>query len=157
MFNTKAKKQTKLNNIKRRNANINNYKAKILENTGHSGTKSETYTRGLQYAFEKPNLKIPEELLKKYTGTYQSKKGNKIELKAENSHLVFKKQNVIEPFDRIAGSEDFAYFLQARPGCFLRLGNGATPMVHNAKYDFNDESLLIGAAYWTRLVERYLT
>ncbi len=75
---------------------------------------------------------------------------------ADVARELFGEQNVIEPFDRIAGSEDFAYFLQARPGCFLRLGNGATPMVHNAKYDFNDESLLIGAAYWTRLVERYL-
>jgi hippurate hydrolase len=29
-------------------------------------------------------------------------------------------------------------------------------MVHNAYYDFNDEILTLGAAYWTRLVERYL-
>jgi hippurate hydrolase len=75
---------------------------------------------------------------------------------ADVARELFGEQSVIDPFDRIAGSEDFAYFLHARPGCFLRLGNGATPMVHNAKYDFNDESLLIGAAYWTRLVERYL-
>ncbi len=75
---------------------------------------------------------------------------------AQVARELFGDEQVVEPFDRIAGSEDFAYFLQARPGCFFRLGNGATPMVHNAKYDFNDESLLIGAAYWTRLVERYL-
>lgn len=83
--------------MQNRHYNSLQFRAKILENTGHSGTKSETYTRGLQYAFEKPNLKIPEELLKKYTGTYQSKKGNKIELKAENSHLVlhFQNSNVI--------------------------------------------------------------
>jgi hippurate hydrolase len=28
--------------------------------------------------------------------------------------------------------------------------------VHTSRYDFNDENLTIGAAYWTRLVERYL-
>jgi len=28
--------------------------------------------------------------------------------------------------------------------------------VHNPQYDFNDQNLPIGAAYWTRLVERYL-
>jgi len=64
---------------------------------------------------------------------------------------------VNDHFGAIAGSEDFAYYLQKKPGCFLRLGNGANaPMLHNAAYDFNDENLTIGAAYWTRLVERFL-
>jgi hippurate hydrolase len=64
---------------------------------------------------------------------------------------------VIDPFDRIAGSEDFAYYLQRKPGCFLRLGNGeGVPMLHNASYDFNDQNLTVGTAYWTRLVERFL-
>ena len=57
----------------------------------------------------------------------------------------------------IAGSEDFAYFLQQRPGCFLRVGNGqGQPMLHNAGYDFNDANIPVGAAFWTRLVERWL-
>ncbi|RKE39627.1 hippurate hydrolase [Paraburkholderia sp. BL23I1N1] len=64
---------------------------------------------------------------------------------------------VIDPFERIAGSEDFAFYLQHKPGCFLRLGNGeGAPMLHNASYDFNDQNLTVGAAYWTRLVERFL-
>ncbi|WP_455278724.1 M20 aminoacylase family protein [Cupriavidus necator] len=64
---------------------------------------------------------------------------------------------VVTQAARIAGSEDFSYFLQERPGCFVRLGNGANqPLLHNAGYDFNDENLTVGAAYWTRLVERYL-
>jgi hippurate hydrolase len=29
-------------------------------------------------------------------------------------------------------------------------------MLHNAKYDFNDDNLTVGAAFWTRLVERFL-
>ncbi|GAC1320032.1 MAG: M20 aminoacylase family protein [Collimonas sp.] len=67
-------------------------------------------------------------------------------------------ENVISPFPAIAGSEDFAYFLQQRPGCFLRLGNGVgKPMLHNAGYDFNDENVAVGAAYWSRLVERFLS
>ena len=64
---------------------------------------------------------------------------------------------VVAPFPLIAGSEDFAYFLQQRPGCFLRIGNGTNgAMLHNAKYDYADENLVIGAAFWTRLVERFL-
>ena len=63
----------------------------------------------------------------------------------------------ISPFGPVTGSEDFAYYLQHRPGCFLRLGNGeACSMLHNARYDFDDQNLTVGAAYWTRLVERFL-
>jgi hippurate hydrolase len=40
----------------------------------------------------------------------------------------------------------------------LRLGNGeGGPTLHNANYDFNDENLIIGAAYWTRLAETFLS
>ncbi len=64
---------------------------------------------------------------------------------------------MVDGFGPIAGSEDFAYYLQEKPGCFLRLGNGeGAPMLHNASYDFNDDNLTVGAAYWTRLVERFL-
>jgi hippurate hydrolase len=66
---------------------------------------------------------------------------------------------VIAHADQLMSSEDFAYMLEQRPGCFLRLGNGVGEdgcMVHNPAYDFNDKNLPIGAAYWARLVERYL-
>lgn len=68
-------------------------------------------------------------------------------------------EHVIAHADQLMSSEDFAYMLEQRPGCFLRLGNGAGEdgcMVHNPAYDFNDKNLPIGAAYWARLVERYL-
>jgi hippurate hydrolase len=63
--------------------------------------------------------------------------------------------------DLLMGSEDFAFMLQERPGCFLRIGNGGTSeedacMVHNPGYDFNDANLPVGAAFWSRLVERFL-
>jgi len=66
-------------------------------------------------------------------------------------------ERVIAPFPPVTGSEDFAYYLQHRPGCFLRLGNGTDgAMLHNPRYDFNDDILTVGAEYWTRLVERFL-
>ena len=66
-------------------------------------------------------------------------------------------ERVVSPFGPVTGSEDFGWYLQHKPGCFLRLGNGEDrAMLHNAGYDFNDENLTVGAAYWTRLVERYL-
>jgi hippurate hydrolase len=66
-------------------------------------------------------------------------------------------ERVVFPFGPVTGSEDFAYYLQHKPGCFLRLGNGENcPMVHNSKFDFDDGNLTVGAAFWTRLVERFL-
>ena len=58
--------------------------SKILENTGHSGTKSETYSRGMQYVFEKPKLSLDVTVLSKYVGKYQSN----IEIKNENGNLA---------------------------------------------------------------------
>lgn len=65
-----------------------NLVSKILENTGHSGTKSETYGRGLQYIFERPKLDLDVAVLNKYTGTYQSANGNEVEIKNEDGQLV---------------------------------------------------------------------
>ena len=58
------------------------------------------------------------------------------------------------------GAEDFAHFLEHRPGCYAWIGNGPGDggcMLHNAHYDFNDAVLPLGVSYWVRLVERYLT
>lgn len=58
---------------------------------------------------------------------------------------------------KLMGSEDFAWMLQRCPGAYLFIGNGVSrPMVHNPAYDFNDEILLTGAAYWGALAERWL-
>ncbi|WP_250526884.1 M20 aminoacylase family protein [Caballeronia sp. GAWG2-1] len=68
-------------------------------------------------------------------------------------------EHVVDHTDLLMGSEDFAFMMQARPGTFLRIGNGAGEdgcMVHNPHYDFNDRNLPVGAAYWARLVERFL-
>lgn len=57
------------------------------------------------------------------------------------------------------GSEDFAFMLQEKPGCYLWLGNGSSEngcLLHNPHYDFNDAILPIGAAYWVKLVETAL-
>ncbi len=57
------------------------------------------------------------------------------------------------------GAEDFSYMLQEKPGCYVWLGNGLGEggcLLHNPRYDFNDDILPIGAAYWVRLVERLL-
>ncbi len=63
----------------------------------------------------------------------------------------------------LTGSEDFAFFLEEVPGCYLLIGNGDAAggghgacMVHNPGYDFNDDNVAVGSAYWSLLVERFL-
>jgi hippurate hydrolase len=52
------------------------------------------------------------------------------------------------------GAEDFAYMLEARPGCYLFIGQGDTAFCHHPSFDFNDEIAPIGASFFARLVER---
>ncbi|NUT13933.1 MAG: amidohydrolase, partial [Cupriavidus sp.] len=61
----------------------------------------------------------------------------------------------------LTGSEDFAFMLEKVPGSYLLIGNGdgdsaGACMVHNPGYDFNDDNVAIGAAYWVLLAERFL-
>jgi amidohydrolase len=54
------------------------------------------------------------------------------------------------------GAEDFSFMLQAKPGAYLRLGQGGEGacFLHNSKYDFNDEVLPLGSALFASLVEQ---
>lgn len=64
--------------------------------------------------------------------------------------------NVNRDREPIMASEDFSYMLAERPGAYINIGNGAGEevcMVHNPGYDFNDEILPLGAAYYATLVE----
>lgn len=68
-------------------------------------------------------------------------------------------ERVIRDLPPSMGSEDFAYMLQARPGAYLRLGQGSEQCrvgLHNPHYDFNDEVLPLGAALFASLIEQGL-
>jgi amidohydrolase len=66
------------------------------------------------------------------------------------------------------GAEDFSYMLQEMPGayCFIsngdgdhrHVGHGEGPCtLHNPSYDFNDDVIPLGATYWVRLVQKWLS
>ena len=69
-------------------------------------------------------------------------------------------EGVLQGEEPVTGSEDFAFFLEKVPGCYVFIGNGVGElggcMVHNPGYDFNDRVLPTGASYWVRLAETYL-
>ncbi len=81
------------------------------------------------------------------------------------------------------GSEDFAYMLLERPGCYLSIGASNPPkgtdpikgrdirrkddeqyftvenvsLLHQPEYDFNDDIIPLGATLFVRLAEHYLS
>ena len=59
------------------------------------------------------------------------------------------------------GAEDFAYYLEKRPGCFLFLGNNPSktepyPALHNPRFNFNDDALPYGMELMARIAIDYL-
>jgi hippurate hydrolase len=92
---------------------------------------------------------------RRYPPTVNTEK--ETEIAADAAAEVAGAGNVIRDFTPSMGAEDFAFMLQARPGCYVLIGNGEQSAgLHNPHYDFNDEVLTTGASYWARLVERVL-
>lgn len=59
-------------------------------------------------------------------------------------------------FPPSTAGDDFAFFSQDVPGCYVWLGNGPAvdgALHHNTGYDFSDDAIVPGIAFWTRLVE----
>ena len=77
----------------------------------------------------------------------------------EAASQVFGAANVRGDLRPSMGAEDFSYLLQACPGCYVWLGNGAGEggcMLHSPRFDFNDAIIAPGMAYWRQLVEQAL-
>ena len=67
---------------------------------------------------------------------------------------------LIDDLRPFTASEDFAFILEKCPGSYLVIGNGQGEsgcLLHNPAYDFNDACLPIGASYWVKLAERFLS
>jgi hippurate hydrolase len=79
--------------------------------------------------------------------------------RAAAERLVGKPQVIVDG-QALMAAEDFAFMLEARPGAYVWIGNGVGAqggcMVHNPGYDFNDEILSLGSAYWVSLVQTAL-
>lgn len=68
------------------------------------------------------------------------------------------REQVVRNMPPSMGAEDFAFMLQAKPGCYARLGQGGGEgcWLHSTRYDFNDAVIPLGAAYLAALAERRL-
>ena len=102
------------------------------------------------------NCKVNLEIRPGYPSTINDIKS------AEFASKVFEDTFGIGSLDKIEKptmtSEDFSYMLQEKPGAYIWLGAGEnSEKLHSVYYDFNDELLPIGAAYWSNLAETILT
>ena len=62
----------------------------------------------------------------------------------------------------ITGGEDFCYMLEAKPGAFIMIGNGVndggkTHQVHTPHYNFNDDIIPLGVAWWVNIIREELS
>jgi amidohydrolase len=78
-------------------------------------------------------------------------------LAVEAAALTVGRENVNPNVAAITGAEDFAFMLEKKPGAYIMIGNGGTEEggchnVHSPLYDFSDEIITTGAAYWINLV-----
>jgi len=67
--------------------------------------------------------------------------------------------HVVRDMEPSMGSEDFSFMLQVKPGAYMRIGQGAdngvgSCLLHNTRYDFNDDILPLGAALHASLAEQ---
>jgi len=93
---------------------------------------------------------------------------NETAFAAQVARDTFGDAQVDETIPAFMGAEDFSFYLEKVPGCYLFLGNGEGEhrletyhgmgpcQLHNSNYDFNDALLPVGATYWVRLAETFL-
>jgi len=101
----------------------------------------------------------------------------------EVAALIVGEENVVRNVSPVMGSEDFAFMLAEKPGCYILIGNtkpqhgsvkgpdensifsgpglenisaASNCMLHDPHYDFNDDILPLGATFWVRLAQTYL-
>lgn len=73
--------------------------------------------------------------------------------------MAVSSRGVRTDFPRSTAGDDFAFFSQDIPGCYVWLGNGPAvdgALHHNTSYDFNDDAISTGINYWVKLVEQVL-
>lgn len=129
------------------NSKVQQLIKKRIEQLGHSICAGLGCTVNISFNPENPG----------YPVTFNHEEQTSIALKAARA-VVGEAGLELDPVPSM-GSEDFAFMLQEKPGCYIWIGNGSSQgscLLHNPHYDFNDEILVTGAAYWVSLVQTEL-
>lgn len=68
---------------------------------------------------------------------------------------VWGEDGVITEFEPSMASEDFAFMLDAKSGCYAWIGSGTETPLHSPAFDFNDALIPLGARYWIALAQSW--
>ena len=101
------------------------------------------------------DAKIDVEIIKGYPQVVNHPRG--YALARDMAEEMFGKENVVNLGKPSMGGEDFAYYLERVPGCFIRLGAGGdavVPAAHSSTFDFNEEVIRVGGAFFAALARR---
>lgn len=127
-----------------------------------------TYTQAVQDDIERRLLHLCQTLAQSFGATAEVsyERGYPATVNTpEEAHFVADvaatlvgEERVIRNMIPSMGAEDFSFMLQAKPGAYIRIGQGAADgpgkhPLHNSRYDFNDDILPLGAALHASLVE----
>ncbi len=83
---------------------------------------------------------------------------NETKIAAQAAADLVGEDNVVSRGLPQLGGEDFSFMLLNCPGAYIFIGNGEGGcMVHNPHYDFNDDIIPLGIAYWSKLVGNILS
>ncbi len=67
------------------------------------------------------------------------------------------RENIVQMEIANMGGEDFGYYLEQVPGCYVRFGTARAGVeqypAHSSKFDFDEEALAVGAAYYRAVAE----
>jgi len=75
---------------------------------------------------------------------------------ADIATRIVGRERVVRDLPPSMGSEDFSFMLQHKPGAYFRLGQGGAEhgcLLHNSRYDFNDNVIPLGSAIFSALAE----
>lgn len=97
------------------------------------------------------NIKIDLDFKNNYPVTFNH--SGQTEIAADVADKVSINGPITREVEPMMGGEDFSYMLEARPGCYIFLGNGESANLHHPAYDFNDDALPYGMSYWVELAQ----
>lgn len=138
----------------------------VIPQSAEMGGTTRTFDPAIRDLVEKRVTEIAEHVAEAYgakaTVTYKRmfpptvNHAQETAFAVDAARILVGAENANADMEPLMGSEDFAFMLEARPGNIMLIGNGDSASVHDSRFDFNDEAIPFGIAYFRAIVERGL-
>ncbi len=109
-------------------------KMEVIESTGHSGAKAYAFTKGLQFAYQKPAIKVDPDILKQYAGSYGMAPNFIVKIEIEDGNLVVSQPGSPRITLYAASDNDFYAKGMFLKGHFEKDAEGKVTGIHVQQY-----------------------